>query len=654
MNSWSGLSVVERPWLRLVLLGCCSLFISTLLVYTLIGPDEAFHLWKVSSHSQKLLAIVAASGYVLISFIGLLARQLLDCVWSDEVVDLESKRFASLGPYSKFFEDYSDLRYGMKTSTFWPRIFLVLPKEVQSAIIESRGSYMASLLFSTTFMWWFRITCPLLCGALAYGALYSTDRLLCATLMIPLLVSFIITSYFNVEIGFLLRRFHFLISLLRLFNRTRVLRFILWMLVGALALKIASAVMAGYAGWNEWMTYWSCVQLGWEKLVTLVLEVVVLAMLAQACQWWFLSAGITYGNLSCSVFDLYRKQLAGNLGVQLSDDILKEQAQWRSHEEFISHGTVFAKPSRSSEQKRSSDKKVTSFKLFWRQLTKDFDISQELIEKSYHDINVEESKLKEAANESFAAAGLLIANEAARAFMIACLVTYCLPLYGLLTIKLSVINTFFAAFLFYTVIPVAAFFVLTISGVALGLRWLVKNQKKLKLTKSSSDGDARSTSVASGIVLALLFTINKSRWLEISTTAVLLWATSHFCPKYVAVDLTVGVLFASIAISGINSAFDFLRIRLLKHIWKLWNNAPEDKEDQTDVDQANQKEENTLNATSEKEAANKYSPALTEPPTSNNEIETVIVEDVGTTIKIPEYELQSNSDERPNGDKEGA
>ena len=389
------LSFIDRPWLRFMLPAACSFGVFGLMLITLIGPSEAYQLWLVASLAQKLLLGVVAGAYILGSSIALLARRTTDPMWSDLLLkDSSVGRFSELVIHRQYLENYPLVRYGMDAQIYWPRLFLVAPADTKAALTEVKNSYLVSRAFCAVFVFWFEVTSPLVIGCFLYAA--STCSV-CRWIFFvagALFIGYLLQKYFNVERSFLLKRINFFAaSFLILKDRMTHWRFILLTLIGFITAQIWLALGNHCRHWSSITCSWISWNPGWERVITLSLESICVGLLAQSCRSWFLASGLTYGELSCTVFDLYRKDLAAALGLSISNDPSSDRALWKQHSRFLQEGLHVQSHRPTPEIFESKmQMKGRTILLLWRMLKADGKALSKLITRTGLEEMASESK----------------------------------------------------------------------------------------------------------------------------------------------------------------------------------------------------------------------------------------------------------------------
>ncbi|MBX3076094.1 hypothetical protein KF913_19445 [Candidatus Obscuribacterales bacterium] len=397
----NALSILDKPWLRTILSALGSFAIPLLLILSMLGPDDFYTRLVDADAETKLFIAVGAFTYIVTSYLSILPY-FSDSPWSHHI-GLANKRFSELVFYASHFEEYPGLRYGINANVYWPRLFLVLPVATKETLVQVRSSYITAGILGSSCLWWFRFLCPLLSGALLYLAICErNERPLYLLGFLLMLVLYAYNEHMNVAVSFAFKRYKIIAGLtLMLIDRTSTLRFILLSLVGLLLCQAISASHL-HLSWHGYLTCWEPLQLGWLKILTFGVEIVLLFLLVQTLGRWFISAGIAYGELTCAVFDLHRTDLARHLGIELSSNIIQEQKEWKSHENFLHEGSVL-RAGASPEQIAPCT--LTLFQEIKKLVVEDWKSFQELVAKS--SIESQTSRLRKVLDETLAAFTLI-------------------------------------------------------------------------------------------------------------------------------------------------------------------------------------------------------------------------------------------------------
>lgn len=578
MSSLPSLSEVDRPWIRSLLPCACSLLIFVLLIVSLLGPDLAKHLWKISSSLQKMLVVVTGCVYVLVSYVILLGRQSLDSSWSEKLLgDSETGRFSEFGFYRKFFDSYAETRYGMNATTYWPRLFMSLPADAKAAFIETRNSYITSQSFSATLSFWFSTTCPMWCGMLLLLALLRSEYRLGSLFIVPFLMfSDFAFTCFDVQAFFVLRRFQIMYPFLHLFAAARLsLFFVMKMLLGAFLLQCCLGYTQSLLPWQTSFLSMSIWQPGWESIAMVTIEILAIGVLAQSCRWWYLSVGLAYGQTSCALFDLYRKHLADSLGFTLSTELNAERLQWVNHEKFLADGTIMTPALKRIT--KPLEKESSVWKLLKKLIAEDAQHLVDFGKKTVGESALETSSpLKEAVVNTVAGLFLIFASEFGRVAVLAIFLFSILPLTQLFVFQASFPDAFLLCSGLFLIAPFGALCAITMLGILLIPRSKPSTYESLKkamnwfLSKEIGKNNIATWLTILFVVVvrgnsADLFLYALGTWFALLVTAAVLPGVIRF-----EEPTWLWSLIFAVGIAMINNRFDAVRWSLIKRLKLVW------------------------------------------------------------------------------------
>lgn len=328
------MTVLDRPWLRSIIASVCSLLIFALLLVTVIGIDEVAKIWTAAPNDAKLVPIVLAGAYLIWQLFALFQKEALETFWSDTpLLPGARSRFSELIVYADYYDEYAYLQYGMQPETFWPRLLLVLPPDVKTTVSQSRGTFLSAQVLASSFGWWFETTCPIWCGVLAYTAFCSSEYRFAFFLALAFALHFIFRESFGGQTRQILGKLHIFLALLnlcsrRLWGRLLVLSLLGWVLVQAFSAPMDALsdpyirVLTNWRGWDP----------GWFRIIAVSGEIFGLGLIAEVCEGWFLTSGLSYGQLCCGLFDVYRYKLAEGMKVSLPEDKSEENKKWQEVE----------------------------------------------------------------------------------------------------------------------------------------------------------------------------------------------------------------------------------------------------------------------------------------------------------------------------------
>lgn len=567
------LSVLEKPSLRIVLAAVGNILIPTLFLATFVGPQVLYDWIIAASLDMKLLVAVGAIAYIVVWYLSILPY-LSDFPWSHEIGDSNAKRFSELFFWARHFDEYSIHRYGMNANIYWPRLFLILPAGTKESLVQARSSYLSAGLLTCTCLWWFKFASPILCGMLIYNAICSSnERLFCTLAAISLIILYVNNEYFNVLLSFALRRFRVFVSLLLLFTeKLALLKLLSFIVLGVIAYQAFNAHLLGWQ-FQDWSTCWTPTNLGWLKTTALTLEAVALFFLTQALSRWFIIAGVTYGELTCAVFDLHRKELANSLGVNLPDDIYNEHHQWKKHEEFLKDGSILDVNRVSSPSRNRSSRNV--FLQLCDEFTDDWNKVQDLLKKSSDLSDTPLTRLRKAVNETLA--GIFLVFFCFFSHWIGCTyLIFHLPLIRLAESNSPVALQYCLTIALVTILPTLGLIVVVAFAICSLHYYVFKKKSPPIWMKDLLDdpNDQKNQPLLIGITLASYFLIKSRNFLPFILSVSIYWMlfalVASFLPGLITFRSFIAIPTAAFLLTASNMLLGSSLIYLARKISRVW------------------------------------------------------------------------------------
>ena len=602
------LSVLEKPWLRIFLAAIGNILIPVLFLASFVDPQILCNWLLNSSPESKLLISVGAIAYLVVWYLSILPY-LSDSPWSHEIGDSNAKRFSELFFLARHFDEYSEHRYGMNANIYWPRLFLILPAGTKESLVQARSNYLTAGLLTCTCLWWFKYSSPVLCGILVYTAICSpAERLLCSIATAILILLYVNNEYFNVLLSFALRRFRVFVALILLFSdRVALLKLLFFVILAAISYQALNAHLLGYQ-WQDWAICWTPINLGWIKITPLTLEVAALFFLTQTLSRWFVTAGITYGELTCAIFDLHRKELANSLGLKLSDDSMNEHHQWKTHAVFLKDGSILNASRVCSPPVHQSGKNV--FSQVYDDFTDDWNKVQDLLKKSSDLSDTPLTRLRKSANETLAGISLVFFCFAFQ--WTACtLFAFHMPLMGLADSKSPIVFQLCLMMTLSTILPFSLLLV-AIAAVICTLHYYIFKKKSPPVWMKELFDDPsnqKNLPIVIGIALVSYFVMKSRNVLPIICSVSLYWILfsliSSSIPELITFRSPIAIPAAALLVTGSNMLLIRSLIYLTRRISRVWKrhfkSNKSEKQPENKTHTKSQENESTLQLTLEQE-----------------------------------------------------
>ena len=574
MSEFSSLSLFDKPWARSALLSAGSLLILCGLSASILGFDTMGHFWSNCSGDQRLLFIVLSSCHFLYCFIVLMARQAQELSWSGKIAqDSDAERFSNSVLLQRHFESYALDRYGMNSNIFWPRLYLILPSEVRTVVSQARNNYVFSALSAGLLTWWFSVACPIWCGALTYTAVSnrSHEWLFWATLL--LFLFYVLLDYVNIQTYVFMRKLQILVGLMvfffdRVLSDYRIFKFLLLFLLGFLLWYCGAG---SYHQWESWSMLLSK-RPGWDpgsvRIASVTIEIMALGLLSQTCQWWFLNAAENYGSLSCTIFDLYRTQLANALKISLSDDPISDRKAWKSSAHFLQEGALFRGDAEDEIERRVAPKNL--LQALRQAVATDWKRAVKLLAKRADSKDLSnQGALQKSLNSSKSIALLLFVCESSRIIVLTLAISLFLPWCGLLSSQAPPLVAIWLTLMIFFLIPCTACLIITIATCRTIFRTYLATKHLPRWPKSGP------FKLLAQLTMALIINTEMFFVVRATMTTFLMLAIEQCLPMKFANFWSLSV--SALLLTYISAMFDFVRNKLTKKLWQTWTQPKVDE-----------------------------------------------------------------------------